>query len=88
MSSRQEETAPSGAVFDPAGIGWDFECPGSGHYHVYAVAGFLDGRMDAIVLDIPETPENDADVQSIADALRRIALRHRRAGPRDPGSTE
>lgn len=57
---------------DQTVIGWDYE---NGYYHIYVTDGPLDGKVDAITIDIPSTPENDLDVQTIADALRRIARR-------------
>lgn len=62
------------------GINWDYE-EGTGYYHIYAVSGQLEGRMDAVGLYVPETPENDTDVQQIVDALRRIARRVEKQEP-------
>jgi len=54
------------------GIGWDYE---TDYYHIYASAGPLDGLFPGFTLTVPETPGNDSDIQSITDALRRIAAR-------------
>lgn len=58
-------------------VGWDYEDTASPpHYLVYGDGPF-DGEQGCIVLAIhvPETPENDADVQCIVDALNRLAVR-------------
>lgn len=57
------------------GISWDYEETTHPHYHIFAVNGPLDGAMEAWGIYIPDTPENDADVQCIVDALERIASR-------------
>ena len=57
------------------GIGYDYEESTTSYYHIYAVDGPLDGCFDAIGIEVPKTPENDADIQLIVEALERIAAR-------------
>ena len=49
---------------------WDYETT---HYYIYATIDLLDGVLDPIFIDSPRSARNDADVQSIVDALNRIA---------------
>lgn len=56
------------------GVAWDYE-EGPNYYHVFAVNGMLDGCMESWAIEIPRSPEHDADVQSIVEALNRIARR-------------
>lgn len=57
---------------DNGGVGWDYE---TNYYHIYAAAGPLDGNMDPIIIEMPQTPKNDEDVQAIVALLNRIATR-------------
>jgi hypothetical protein len=51
---------------------WNYETT---YYHIHPKIDLLDGILDPIFLEIPRSAQNDADVQSIADALNRIASR-------------
>jgi hypothetical protein len=53
-------------------VGWDYE---TNYYHIYTAAGPLDGNMDPIIIEMPQTPKNDEDVQAIVALLNRIATR-------------
>ena len=56
-------------------VTWDYEEPSEeGYYHVWGLPGpFEDEAL--FTLTAPQTPENDADVQAIVDAIDRIAAR-------------
>jgi hypothetical protein len=51
---------------------WDFETT---YYHIYAMTDLLDGALDPLFIEAPRCAQNDADVQSIVDALNRIVSR-------------
>lgn len=53
-------------------VAWDYE---STYYHIYPQSSLLDGVFDPIIIEIPRTKQDDADVQSIVDALNRMASR-------------
>lgn len=57
------------------GISWDYEESTTSYYHIYASYGVLDGKMDAICLEIPRTDENDLYIAEIVVALRKIESR-------------
>jgi hypothetical protein len=56
-------------------------CPGriarssNANYHIYPKIDRLDGVLDPFFIETPQSAQNDADVQSIVDALNRIASR-------------
>jgi hypothetical protein len=56
-------------------INFDYEHSTTGYYHIFAVGGPLDGVLDSITLDIPESEKNTQEVQVIVDALSRIEQR-------------
>ena len=60
-----------------AGLTWDYEVIDGrrDQYHVYASNGPLEDRLSPFTLHVCRTPEHDADVQAIVEALRRIAAR-------------
>jgi hypothetical protein len=51
---------------------WDYEAP---YYHVYPTTDLLDGVLDPLFIEAPRSAQNDADAQSIVDALNRIVSR-------------
>jgi hypothetical protein len=51
---------------------WDYETT---YYHIYAATDLLDGVLDPLFIEAPRNAQNDADIQSIVDALNRIASR-------------
>lgn len=62
------------------GIFWDYEESVTNYYHIYCIDGPLENKLSGITIDIPETSENDADIKSIVDALRRIERRQEEEG--------
>lgn len=55
------------------GIGWDYESPG--YYHIYASDDPLDGILEPIHIELPDTPENTASVEAIVKILEEMADR-------------
>ena len=53
-------------------IAWNYETT---YHHIYPKIDLLDGVLDPIFIEIPRSAQNDADVQSIVDALNRMASR-------------
>ena len=53
-------------------VAWDYE---STYYHIYGQTPSLEGVINPFIIEIPRTVQADADVQSIVDALNRIASR-------------
>ena len=51
---------------------WDYEAT---YYHVYPTTDLLDGVLDPLSIETPQSAQNDADVQGIVNALNRIASR-------------
>jgi hypothetical protein len=51
---------------------WKYETT---HYHIYPTTELLDGVLDALFIQTPQSAQNDADVQGIVDALNRIVSR-------------
>ena len=61
-------------------VAWDYEETTEPHYHIYCVCGPLDGVLDAIGIHLPQSEENDRDVQQIVDAFNRLAARMEAGG--------
>ncbi|OAI46185.1 hypothetical protein AYO43_01275 [Nitrospira sp. SCGC AG-212-E16] len=53
-------------------IRWAYEAT---YYHIFATIDLLNGVLDPIFIESPQSAQNDADVQGIVDALNRIASR-------------
>lgn len=53
-------------------VAWDYEESVDHYYHIYAPNGPLDERLDAIAIDIPQTPDNDRDIEAIVAILNKI----------------
>ena len=53
-------------------IKWDYETT---YYHIYPTTDLLDGVLDPLFIETPQSAQNDVDVQGIVDALNRIASR-------------
>jgi hypothetical protein len=53
-------------------ISWDYEDSGKGYYHIYAVGGPLDGRMNSMCIDVPSSPKRHGEVMAIVAALQNI----------------
>ena len=51
-------------------IAWEYE---KTYYQIYATTDLLDGALDPLFIEAHRSAQNDADVQSIVDALNRIA---------------
>lgn len=54
---------------------WDYSEHAGSHYLVDIPDNLIVLRLESLSIDAPQTPENDADVQIIEDALSRIAER-------------
>lgn len=62
---------------DTYGVTWGYETvAGRDCYHIYPYRAPANAVCAAIILDIPETPDNDNDVHVIVQALRRMVQRH------------
>lgn len=65
------ETADIGSE-DYRSFAWNYERT---YYHISPTIDLLDGVLDPIFIESPRSAQNDADVQSIVDALNGIASR-------------
>ena len=53
-------------------IKWDYEAT---YYHIYPTTDLLDRVLDPLIIETPQSAQNDVDLQGIVDALNRIASR-------------